>query len=116
MADRIKPTDLSKSQSLSDISDVKPEEASEFKKVLNEAKLPESAPVTHETIASIAHDLRAQHITPHEASERLINKTLDKVGALLSPEQRVELESQLRESLASNPAMQALMRDLEQGT
>lgn len=69
-----------------------------------------------EGVRGIAAELRAGRIDASEAVERLLQRTLagPAVGAL-PPAERARLESMLRASLAEDPTLASMQKDLSRG-
>lgn len=65
-------------------------------------------------VREVAEALRAGQIDGAEAIDRLVQHALGAPGAqALSPALRSELEAHLRQTLADDPALAALVRDLD---
>lgn len=67
-------------------------------------------------VQEVAAEVRAGRLDPSEAVERLVQRALASPEAsALSPALRIELETHLRATLADDPTLAALTRDLERG-
>ena len=66
-----------------------------------------------DALRGLAEELRAGRTAPDQAVERLLERTLSAgLAAGLSPARRAELETLLRTTLAEDPTMIDLQRDL----
>jgi len=75
-----------------------------------------SAAQAADPLAGITDDLRAGRIDVDTAVDRLVERALESRSAeALPPARRSELEAFLRRSLADDPTLVALTRDLERG-
>ncbi|MFW6052078.1 MAG: hypothetical protein ACODAU_12950, partial [Myxococcota bacterium] len=69
-----------------------------------------------DAVRELGAALRAGEIAPAEALDRLVQRALEAPEAqALSPVLRSELEAHLRRTLAQDPTLAALARDLERG-
>lgn len=64
-------------------------------------------------IAQLAADLRAGDIDVDTATDRLIERAMGDVAAVLSSAERQDLEAMLREALEADPTLSGLRGDLE---
>lgn len=81
-----------------------------------EAPGPTDAGEASGAVQEVAAELRAGRLDPADAVERLVQRALaSPEAAALSPALRIELETHLRTTLADDPTLAALTRDLERG-
>lgn len=99
-----------------------PKETSEaFRQTLDRTSGPEEAPraagaSAADPVAQVAADLRAGRIDVDTALDRLVERAMSsRAVEALPPARRSELEAHLRRSLADDPTLVALTRDLERG-
>lgn len=122
MTDPIKPPGGAAPPSPDEIdSDVaRPEGASSaFRQSLDRTSAAEQASAVDEAagvdpIARVAADVRLGRIDVATAIDRLVERVMSGAAArALSPPRRGELEAHLRRSLAEDPTLRSLTRDLE---
>ena len=94
---------------------VDPKAAESFREALEVGETPKTVATEGPSgVEAVVADLRADRIDAAEAVERLITEALQgPMASMLDSAGRSELEAHLRETLADDPNLQALVGDLE---
>ena len=97
----------------------KTNEASEaFQKTLDRTSATDDAAAAgaSDPVVEVARDIRAGRIDVSTAIDRLVEQAMSsRMVESLTPAGRVELEAHLRRTLAEDPTLVSLARDLERG-